>query len=48
MVGIQELGPRVSSQEVDAGNLAPLVKVNHGSAELAEVLVDEVQPVGAL
>lgn len=47
-VRIQKLGPGVARQQINAGDLSPLVKVHHSRAELAEVLVDEIQTIRAL
>ena len=45
LVGIQELRPWVPGQHVDDDDLPPLLNVDQEVAQLAEVFMDEVNPV---
>lgn len=47
LVGAEELGARVAGQHVDDDHLPPLLHINEQVAELAVVLVDEVNALRA-
>jgi len=47
LVGAEELGPCVAGQHVDDDHLPPLLHINEQVAELAVVLVDEVDALRA-
>ena len=46
-VGVDELRPGVVGQHVDDDHLPPLLDIHQHVAELAEVLVDQVNTFGA-
>ena len=45
LVGVDELCAAVSGQHVDDGHLTPLIHIHQQVAQLAVVLVDQVDPL---